>query len=306
MNTQGLQYTVLGVYDKIGNNKRYIVKFIASGYECLSFRGSLIDRAMQDLSVPHPEVGNIYDTNHCGQFKITEVITQGKKHNRAHGYFINTGTKANFDTQNLKRGEALDIYAPTIYGIGYLGKASAKNNMSLYSRWIDMIERCYVHNREEKFPNYVNTSVNKRWHCFENYIEDCLTMESYQWTLDNPHIRFDMDKDILGDSSIYSKQSTIFIPHDINMLFAFKQHNNTSGYAGVSLDKTKRKYVTGLSKNSKRIVVGSYDTKKEAYMDYIIAKLQYCDEVLDRYDFITEAIKHEIYRSLDKNLKEVL
>lgn len=47
-----------------------------------------------------------------------------------------------------------------------------------------------------------------------------------------------------------------------------KQKNNTSGYKGVSYDKSKGKYVSRIQKNGIEIYLGLYDTAKDAHRAY--------------------------------------
>jgi len=115
-----------------------------------------------------------------------------------------------------------------------------------------------------------------------------------------------MDKDIFGDKKTYSKVNCVLIPHDINMLFAFEQHNNTSGYTGVSYEKESGKYQIGLNMYGKRRYVGHASDPIEGYKLYIQAKLNYCDEVLSKYDFIGNETKQKIKNSLEQKLMEPL
>lgn len=46
------------------------------------------------------------------------------------------------------------------------------------------------------------------------------------------------------------------------------QENNTSGYKGVTFDKSRNKWLAGIKYNYKRINLGRYDTAKEAAMAY--------------------------------------
>ena len=58
------------------------------------------------------------------------------------------------------------------------------------------------------------------------------------------------------------------------------QENNTSGYKGVSLDKSSGKWRAAIKLNGKRIYLGYFATKEEAYEAYCNAALELHGEFL--------------------------
>ena len=57
-----------------------------------------------------------------------------------------------------------------------------------------------------------------------------------------------------------------------------KQKNNTSGYKGVSYMKDRDKWNAQISVNNKKISLGRFETKEEAYESYCKAALKYHGE----------------------------
>jgi hypothetical protein len=57
-----------------------------------------------------------------------------------------------------------------------------------------------------------------------------------------------------------------------------KRSDNTSGYRGVSWDKTRNKWVSVITKNQKRMHLGYFECIKEAYKIYCNAAKKYHGE----------------------------
>jgi hypothetical protein len=54
-----------------------------------------------------------------------------------------------------------------------------------------------------------------------------------------------------------------------------KNIKNTSGYKGVSWDKSKNKWSAFITFNYKHIFIGRYENKKIAYINYCLAAIKY-------------------------------
>lgn len=50
--------------------------------------------------------------------------------------------------------------------------------------------------------------------------------------------------------------------------------NNTSGFTGVCWDKRREKYMAYIWKNNKQINLGRFDSAEEAYLEYMLAKIE--------------------------------
>ena len=81
--------------------------------------------------------------------------------------FIKTGYECSVPYYDFLRGEVKDPYYPSIYGVGYIGKASYKGNEKAYGVWKDMLARVYD-KFNKSYNNYggIGITVDPRWHSF--------------------------------------------------------------------------------------------------------------------------------------------
>lgn len=109
-------------------------------------------------------------------------------------------------------GQAKDMYAKDVYGIACKGNVKKVGHEREYQVWRNMIARCYV----EKTKHYnayggVGVSVDKRWLCFENFVNDLPELPNYNKELfDSGTLQ--LDKDLLCEEKnispkLYSKDT---------------------------------------------------------------------------------------------------
>ena len=167
--------------------------------------------------------------------------------------------------EHIKTGNIKYPFHPVINSIGYMGvgKYSSKN-IDAYVRWTKMFGRCYSKNELKVHPTYTGCTVSKEWHNFQNFAE-----WFYRYYPKDGK-KYDLDKDIkVIGNKIYSKDTCIFVPHKINTFVANRHSNNTSGYTGVSWDKSKKKWKSAISIDGKSNLIGYYNKRDDASMSYI-------------------------------------
>ena len=104
-----------------------------------------------------------------------------------------------------------------MFGIGYNGIGEHKNSLegrptSAYSRWKDMLRRCYCNKTKNTQSAYSNVTVCDEWHDFQNFAD---------WFYSNYIDGFDLDKDLLsGNVKIYSPETCCFLSPEHNSLLA--------------------------------------------------------------------------------------
>lgn len=167
----------------------------------------------------------------------------------------------NYDS--FTSGSLKNPYHPTLFAVGYLGDgkytlSGDKNGRSPeYICWSSMLRRCYSEYTKEKQKTYENCTVSEEWHNFQNFAE---------WYNDNypkiDGIAFELDKDLLQtnvENKIYSKETCIFLPSNVNKFLTNKKITNTSGYAGVEYTSTMNRWSARIKdfKTGKRISLGS-------------------------------------------------
>ncbi|MEN3752517.1 hypothetical protein ABC733_06730 [Mangrovibacter sp. SLW1] len=169
-----------------------------------------------------------------------------------------------------------------IKGINSMGKLRTK---ILISR-LNMIYR--VNND----TNYKDVTICDEWlNDKEAY---------YHWYLANMIEGWHLDKDILsGESKIYSPETCMFVPNEVNLMFRKKYSNSSLMYKGIMKNGTgyrMKSTFNGKSKNGK-----THHTQEEAYVDYLHHRIE-CFQLLQRkysnHTKLCEVIKCEIEQCL--------
>lgn len=64
--------------------------------------------------------------------------------------------------------------------------------------------------------------------------------------------------------------------------------SNTTGYKGVSWNKRKRKYIAQISNNGKKMHLGNFNSAEEAFLVYMIAKIEHHPTSPDAKEYFLE------------------
>jgi hypothetical protein len=155
-----------------------------------------------------------------------------------------------------------------------------KTHPELYSIWKDMKQRCYNPNRLIKRPTYQGCTVHDDWKDnFQQFAEDYTSMIGYG--LPNRQI----DKDILvKGNKVYSKDTCVLVPHDINILLTNCKNARGQYPIGVYYtDNNSPPYLARIRMHGKRVYIGRYHTPEEAFNAYKIVKEQHIKEMANLY-----------------------
>ena len=190
---------------------------------------------------------------------------------------------ARYDT--FKKGNIKCPYEPRLYGHGYLGegKYTATENGKHTDEldiWHNMLMRCYDPKYQEKQPTYKGCKV-------EDYLLNFQHMG--KWIENNyyevPGEMMCLDKDILcKGNKIYSRETCIFVPERINLLFVKSDKARGKSPIGARLRKSGNYQVYCNDKNGKNICLGTYSSKEEAFQVYKSYKEKVIKEVIDSYE----------------------
>ena len=135
-----------------------------------------------------------------------------------------------------------------------------------------MLQRCYDPKYQEREPTYKGCTVEGFWLNFQNATEWFKT-NYYEITCE----RIELDKDILfKGNKIYSRDTCIFVPQKINLLFT-KRGNN------IRLRKSGNYQVNCNNIYGKTICLGTYSSKEEAFQVYKQYKEKLIKDVIDSY-----------------------
>lgn len=200
-------------YIKPADNYKLIIK---DGEKEFNFDNCLLVPKMKQI--PPDEV---FESKNYGSFNVigrepnpnsTSPLVKIK--------FIKTGYECSVPYYDFLRGEVKDPYYPSIYGVGYIGKASYKGNEKAYGVWKDMLARVYD-KFNKSYNNYggIGITVDPRWHSFENFLQDIKFINGYNEWLNNSNYHLDKDylqQDIPKSNRIYSKDTCVFLPSNYN------------------------------------------------------------------------------------------
>ena len=177
------------------------------------------------------------------------------------------------------------LYEPRYFGKGYLGEG--KDKMSIdgkitdeYNIWYNALRRCYNPKLQEKRPTYKGSRV-------EDYLLNFQHMG--EWIENNyyevPEEVMCLDKDILyKGNKIYSRDTCIFVPERINLLFV--KSNKARGKDPIGVDQLPSGNYKAYCNDGygKQIYLGTYPTKEEAFRVYKNYKENLIKRTIDFYE----------------------
>ena len=135
-----------------------------------------------------------------------------------------------------------------------------------YSVWDNMHQRCYNPRVQEKKPTYVGCTVSEPWHDFQ-----CFAAWYYEQKGHDNIPAFQLDKDILKpDNKIYSEETCVLVPHEINLLLL--NRSNDRGDLPIGVTEEGKKFRARLRVSGKSVHLGTFSDPYVAFMAYKQAK----------------------------------
>ena len=168
---------------------------------------------------------------------------------------------------NIKKGTIRYPFHKSVCATGFLGVGAygAKSNRKLvqaYVVWSSMLKRCYSDNVHKDFPTYKEATVCDAWHNYQTFAEWFYTESNYQegWQL---------DKDLLQeDTKLYSPETCVFLPRELNTFLATAYSSNTSNHTGVYWYSVGNTWRAQIGSN----YLGAFTDKEEAIEVYAVAR----------------------------------
>lgn len=244
-----------------------------------------------------------------GEISFTKVGTKMKivKYNNKDDLYVEFqdeykvivhGRYKDFKTGNIK-----NPYDKSVEGVGYLGigKFNYIDTPICYTHWSEMLKRCYNPYRINKGNNiaYKDVFVEK----------DLLNLQNFgKWFEENyyeiPGETMCLDKDILSKGNkLYSKDTMIFVPQRINLLFTKSNKSRGDLPIGVTIKKDRNKINLYVScsifengvKQSHYIGRFPIDRPFQAFTAYKTFKEKYIKQVAEEYK---DRIPQKLYEAL--------
>lgn len=207
----------------------------------------------------------------------------------------------------FKNGSISNPYDKTVYDVGFMGEGNYKSLNDgevnkYYSTWRRMMQRCYDGKFKIKNPTYKDAQVCEEWHNFQNFSQ---WFEKNYYEIDEQQM--DLDKDILiKGNKVYSPETCVFVPHNINMIFVKCDKVRGNLPIGVLYNKDCHDYECRLSKvaiNEKRVsLLGHFDNPIDAFYKYKYEKEKYIKQVADKYK---NQIPNNLYEAMCNWIVEI-
>lgn len=157
-----------------------------------------------------------------------------------------------------------------IYGVATNDADYIVRRCPFYIRWFKMLERCYSHRWQSRYPTYRGCKVCEEWLIFSNFKT---WMETQDWQGKQ------LDKDILGDGKFYSPETCCFVPQWLNKLL--NSHGQVTVKTGVSIKKGR--FQVRVRENGRRKYLGAFPSAEEAQKAYTKARIQYAQNKIQDY-----------------------
>ena len=186
--------------------------------------------------------------------------------------------------QSFKNGEIKCPYEPKVYGVGYLGEGKYKafengKKTDEYIIWHGMLKRCYDLKLHKKESTYKGCTVEEYLLNFQ-HMGEWINRNYYEI----PGEKMCLDKDILyKGNKIYSRETCVFVPQRINLLFTKRDNARGNSPIGTTPNSSGNYVAQCCDGNGKKIPLGTYSTKEEAFQVYKQYKEKVIKETIDSY-----------------------
>lgn len=180
-----------------------------------------------------------------------------------------------------------DAKKDLIFGFG-VNDTYEKSRSKAFSKWYNMLRRCYDIKYLESKPTYNSAFVCDEWKYFSNFKKwfDANYIEGYH-----------LDKDILyKGNKMYSPETCCFVPSEINAILTKSDSQRNELPIGVKKTRGKR-YEARLSIYKGYVYLGTFDTPEEAFNAYKIGKEKWIKLTAENH-FNNGSITEKTYNAL--------
>ena len=245
-------------------------------------------------------VGKVCKSLNSGDFKIVKY----NDNRNVEIQFLNTGYETSVELVQVKRGNVKDRYLPSVCGVGILGaKYPITINSILtkeYTLWCSMLKRCYSNAYKKRQPTYEGCEVSENFKSYEYFYEWCnkqVGFNNKDWQL---------DKDLLTKGNkVYSENTCIFIPAEINLLLVKREALRGTHPIGVRWHKRDKAFVAKVNKNKgKQEFLGYFNTELEAFNAYKVAKESFIKEQAEKYKSQIDPRAYEALMNYEVNIDD--
>jgi hypothetical protein len=131
-----------------------------------------------------------------------------------------------------------------------------------YSRWKNMLRRCY----HDKHISYSDVYVDEKWLKFSNF-------KAWYEAQVKPDTKYSLDKDLVkGSAKVYSEETCCLLPNEVNQFIVSGKFSTK--LIGTCFDKERGTYQAFCKAFlGKRISLGRFKTIEEAHRAWQLEKI---------------------------------
>lgn len=151
-----------------------------------------------------------------------------------------------------------------------------------YRAWKHILRRCYCERFLSKNETYRGVSVCNEWLSLSNFTD---------WYEKNSIPGWQIDKDLLTDSRVYSPETCIYVPRWLNNFT--EDHRSARGdfKIGVCRGIGGNGFIAQCSNpNGGSAYIGTFSTEDDAYKAWLKRKLRIAKDLKSHMDLIDERI----------------
>lgn len=188
---------------------------------------------------------------------------------------------------NLLKGVVKNLYFPTTFGVGFIGENFIDRDEKLsektsYKMWRGVLRRCYDDEYREIYETYKDVSIDQTWLNYSNFSDWCNSKYEFNQK-DDKGEKFHIDKDFVKGSRVYSPQTCIIIPRELNQVIVNRK--NSRGDLPLGVIRTKGgKFCSQILINGKRQNGLTYNNIRDAFEDYKRKKEDHIKNLVLKYD----------------------
>ena len=249
-------------------------------------------------------VGKVCKSLNSGEFKIL-------KYNDSRNVeiqFLKTGYETAVRLDCIKKGGVKDPCSPSVYSIGIVGTKYQPTINGVqtkeYELWQSMLVRCYSDALKKRCPTYEGCEVSDKFKSYEYFYEWCHKQVGFD--NDGNGNPFQLDKDLLvKGNKVYSENSCVFIPQEINSLLVKCTASRGNHLIGVYYHKRDKAFVAQVNKNKgKPEYLGYFKTELEAFNTYKQAKEAFVKEQANKFKSQIDERAYEALMNYEVNVND--
>ncbi|WP_273808759.1 MULTISPECIES: hypothetical protein [unclassified Pseudomonas] len=150
----------------------------------------------------------------------------------------------------------------------YLGaKPRLVSSCPFYSRWKDMLKRCYCDGYQARNPTYKGCTVVPEWLCF---------MQFRKWMSEQDWQGKQLDKDVLfPGNKVYGPDTCVFLEPSVNYFMTEKTSARGQWPIGVCYSRSSKGFIASCFNvtSHRKVTLGLFKTPEAAHAAWLEYKL---------------------------------